>query len=162
VRGEVVVYSTTDTPDRFALGAELDLALPDGSARRVQIAAAREAKPGLLVIGFEGISDRGGAEALRGGRLEVERSRVPPAPPGAFYHFELVGCRCRDRREGDLGTVVELVADGGGWLVVTEREDGRRLALPFVERFLVGIDAPGRTIDWDLPEGLVETCASRS
>lgn len=162
VRGEVVVFSTTDVPDRFEPGSELALALPDGSERQVRVVAARERKPGLLVIGFEGIADREAAEALRGGRLEVGRERVPPAPAGAFYHFELIGCRCRDRREGDLGAVVDLVADGGGWLVVAAREDGRRLALPFVDRFLVGIDAAARTIDWDLPEGLVETCASRS
>ena len=162
VRGEVVVFATTDNPGRFAPGAELALALPGESPRTIRVATARERRPELLVVGFEGVVDRDGAEALRAGRLEVELARVPAAPAGAFYHFELIGCRCRDRREGDLGEVADLIADGGGWLVVAVREDGRRVALPFVERFLVAIDTPARTIDWDLPEGLVETCASRS
>lgn len=162
VRGEVVVFATSDTPGRFAAGAELDLARSGAHSRTLRIATLRERRPGLLVVGFEGIADRDAAEALRGGVLEVDRSRVPAPPAGAFYHYELIGCRCRDRREGDLGRVVDLLADGGGWLVIAEREDGRRVALPFVESFLVGIDREARTLEWDLPEGLVETCASRS
>ena len=156
------MFATSDTDGRFAPGSELALVGPDGAARTVRIATARERRPGLLVVGFEGVADRDAAESLRGGQLEVERACVPEAPPGAFYHFELIGCRCRDRRVGDLGRVVELVADGGGWLVLVEREDGQRVALPFVERFLGTIDRDAGTIDWDLPEGLVEACASRS
>jgi 16S rRNA processing protein RimM len=87
---------------------------------------------------------------------------VPAAPAGAHYHFELVGCRCRDRQAGELGTVADVVAGGGGWLLVVEREDGGRLLLPFAERFLVAIDRAGGRIEWDLPEGLIEACASRS
>jgi hypothetical protein len=61
--------------------------------------------------------------------------------------------------------VVEVVADGGGWLIEVEQRAGgsrRRLSLPFVEEFLVRVDREGRRIDWRLPAGLVEACASGS
>ena len=94
VRGEVAVFATSDTPDRFAVGAELRLVLggaPRTGARRDGARAA----PGPAGDRFEGVADRDGAEALRGGGLEVDRSRVPAPPAGTFYHFELIGCRCR-------------------------------------------------------------------
>jgi 16S rRNA processing protein RimM len=124
------------------------------------VAASRPHRGGLLVR-FAGIDDRDAAERLRGAGLAVERERVPAAPPGAYYHFELVGCRCRDRREGDLGEVVDLVEDGGGLLLVVD--DGRRrVPVPFVGRFIRKVDVAAGQIEVELPPGLVETCASGS
>jgi hypothetical protein len=34
--------------------------------------------------------------------------------------------------------------------------------VPFVDSFLAAVDRTARTLELDLPEGLVETCASRS
>lgn len=161
LRGEVIVDCQSDVPGRFAPGERLTLVEPAGPVRSVRVAAVRPYRHGLAVR-FEGVEDREGAEGLRGARLEVERSRVPPPPAGSYYHFELQGCRCRDRRAGDLGAVADLIADGGGWLLRVEREDGFAVALPFVEPFLVGFDRQRRVLDWDLPEGLIEACASRS
>ena len=86
----------------------------------------------------------------------MPREAVPEARAGSYYFFELIGCRCVDERDGDLGAVVEVVADGGGWLLEVEARDGesgRRIALPFVEEFVcsTSIARAGR-IDWRLPE----------
>ncbi|KAB2950064.1 MAG: 16S rRNA processing protein RimM, partial [Thermoanaerobaculia bacterium] len=102
------------------------------------------------------------AEDLRGARLEVAGAAVPAPPAGAFYLFELVGCRCVDRRAGELGVVADVVEGGGGWLIVVERDGGGRLLLPFVERFLRRVDRAAGRIEWALPEGLIEACESRS
>ena len=72
-----------------------------------------------------------------------------------------MNCRCHDRRHGELGKVVDVIEDGGGLLL--EVADGeRRLLVPFVRRYLVAVDRVERTIELDLPAGLIETCASRS
>jgi 16S rRNA processing protein RimM len=161
VGGAVFVELLSDVPGRFAAGARLDLALPAGERRAVTVEGTSAWRGGLRVR-FAGVTSREQAEALRGARLEVGRERVPELPPGTFYQFELYGYRCRDRRAGELGAVVEVLADGGGWLLVVERPGGRRLPLPFVERFVAGVDRAERRIDWDLPEGLIETCESGS
>lgn len=163
VRGEVMVRVLTDVEDRFARGRALAL-LPSGAAPhspvRLVVDASRPHKGGLLVR-FEGIDDRDGAEALRGAELAVESDESPALPEGAWYHYELLGCRCHDRREGDLGEVVDVLDDGGGAMLVTRR-DGRTLPIPWVRKFLVKVDVDARRIDMDLPEGLVEACASGS
>jgi 16S rRNA processing protein RimM len=163
VQGEVVVLVLSDVPDRVAPGRRL-LLTREGTrkgepARTVTVESARPHKSGLLVR-LEGVGDRDRADELRGAWLEVLRSEVPEPPAGTYYHFQLVGCRCFDNGQ-DLGEVVELLEDGGGLLLIVA--DGeRRLPVPFVERFLKGVDVAAGRIDLELPPGLIEACASRS
>lgn len=161
VRGAVVVEVLSDHPGRFAPGSVLDATASDGRARRVEIEAATPFAGGMRVV-FAGVTSRDEAEALRGARLEVSRAEVPPPPAGAHYLFELVGCRAFDRAAGELGAVVDALEDGGGWLLVVERPGGGRLLLPYVDRFIEKVDAGAGRIDWRLPEGLIEACASGS
>lgn len=166
VRGEVAVESFSDVPERFAAGSEL-LAVPGAGGatrstppRRLLVEAVRPHRGGLLVR-FREVEDRDAAEALRGALLEVPREAVPAPPEDTWYHFQLVGCRCRDARRGDLGEVVEVVEDGGGVLLVVEGE-GRRLLVPFVREVVREVDTEEGRIELDLPEGLIEACASKS
>jgi len=161
VRGEALVEALSERPDRFEVGRELWLVPRGDTPRRVRLASARPYRDGYLVR-FEGLEERELLEALRGAALEIGREEVAAPPEGRFWLFDLIGCRCRDRAAGDLGVVVDLVEDGGGWLVVVEREGGGRLALPFVERFVEAIDVAAKRMEWNLPVGLIESCESRS
>lgn len=161
IRGEVRVEVLSDVEGRFALDNELWLRPRGGPRRRVRIESLRRDR-GTLLIRFEGTNDRDGAEALRGGRLEVDPADVPPAPEGFYYHFDLVGCECHDATAGLLGKVVDVVEDGGGDMLVVKRGK-KHLLVPFVDAFLEQVDVrDAKRIDLQLPEGLLETCTSRS
>jgi len=160
IRGEVKVEVLTDREERFVAGSKLLTdTRPGRGDDRLVIVAARPHKHNLLVR-LEGVDDRDAAEALRGATLEILREEVPPAPEGRYYHFELVGCRCRDGVHGDLGTVQDVVDHGAGELLRVVNADGRELLLPFVDSFIERVDMEAREIDWTLPEGLVEICGS--
>ncbi len=160
IRGEVAVELLSDVPGRLAEGREFTAVDRRGGRRALTVAAARPHK-GFSLVTFEGVADRNAAEALRGSTLEVEPHEVPPPPAGAFYQFQLVGCRCHDREAGVLGEVTDLVEEGGGQMLVVSGPAGEVL-VPFVERFIRSIDVEARSIELDLPPGLVEACASRS
>ncbi len=175
IRGEVTVALWSDYDRRFAPGVEIQATAPaappsqagaaarSSSAHRERLLRVERASPykGGLRIAFAGIADREAAESLRGLELRVPLAEVPAAPEGAYYIFELVGCRCFDARDGDIGAVVDVQEDGGGILLEVEK-DGRRSVLPFVEAFVVAIDREARRIDLRLPEGLLATCAYKS
>jgi len=155
-----VLTLLSDSPHRFQKGSELQLVYPSGEREKVVIESSRGQKD-TIVVRFVGADNRDDAENLRGARLEISRESVPPSPDGSYYYFELLGCACRDRQEGDLGRVVEIVEDGGG--LILKVDDGeRQLMVPFVRAYLKRVDAAAGTIEVDLPEGLVETCTSRS
>lgn len=153
----------SDVEDRFAQGRELAL-VPAGAVARspvwLTVASSRPHK-GALLVRFEGIEDRAQAEGLRGAELAVDASDSPPAPEDTWYHYQLLGCRCYDRQEGELGEVVDVLNDGGGSMLLVEGE-GRRLPIPLVKAYLIEVDLEDRRIELDLPAGLVEACASRS
>lgn len=160
LRGEVKVEVLTDVDGRFAAGSRLYLVVPGRAGDPTEVVRSRR-HHGAVLLTLDGISDRDAAEALRGARLEVEPDEVPQAPEGFYYHFQLVGCECHDSRAGHLGSVCDVVEDGGGSLLVVEK-DGRRIPIPFVDAFLREVDVVDRRIELSLPEGLIETCTSRS
>lgn len=160
LRGEVVLSLLSDVPQRFESGSELELVYPDGEREAVVITCSRRQKDSV-VVAFAGSEDREAAEGFRGARLEVSRDSVPPSPEGSYYYYELLSCACHDEKHGPLGRVVEILEDGGG--LILKIDDGEReLMIPFVRAYLKGVDTEAGTIEFDLPEGLVETCASRS
>ncbi|MFP3940838.1 MAG: ribosome maturation factor RimM [Thermoanaerobaculia bacterium] len=165
VRGEAVVDSYSDVPERFAAGAEL-LVLPEAGRprRRLTVEAARPHR-GRLLVRFEGLAGREDVEDLRGALLQVPGEDVPAPPEGTWYHFQLVGCRCVDRRRGPLGEVTDVREDGGGDLLEVRLEgtpEGGRLLVPFVGEVVRAVQPEAGRIEVDLPEGLLEACASRS
>ena len=158
VRGAILVEALSDVPERFAPGSTLDLVTADGERRRVEVASAAPHGDSLRLT-LAGLTDRDQAELLRGATLEVSRALTPAAPEGEFYYFELAGCLCVDALAGPLGTVSRVIEDGGGLLL--EVVDGARtLPIPFVRAFIRSVDVAGRRIELELPEGLIEACAS--
>jgi 16S rRNA processing protein RimM len=162
VRGEVMVEVLSDVPGRLAPGRRLRASWegrPARPSREVLVETYRPHKSGALVR-FAGTEDRDQAEELRDALLDVDRSEVPDAPEGTYYWYQLLGCRCWVDGE-DLGEVTDLVEDGGGLLLVVSK-DGRQVPIPFVQSFLKEVDVERGRIELDLPEGLLEACASGS
>lgn len=159
IRGAVVVEVHSDNPERFAAGNTMTASLTGGGELPLTIETA-SAHTGGLLLTFAEVSDRDAAQQLRGASLEVDRAAVPPAPEGTYYFFELVGCHCFDGAEA-LGRVEDVLEDGGGLLLLV-RDGDRQVPIPFVERFLRRVDVGQGRIDFELPPGLIEACASTS
>src|SRR4051794_41046129 len=57
----------------------------------------------MAVARFEGINDRGAAEALRGLLVEVDRSALPALEDGEYYHVDLIGVTATDSAGNAVG-----------------------------------------------------------
>lgn len=151
LRGESTVLPTTDDPGRFAVGAVLST--DDG--RELVVAASAPYRDRGLIVHFEGVSDRRGAEDLRGLVLTIDPAERRDLDAGEFWEEDLVGLVAVGPDGSVLGTVTRLeYGPGQDRLVVTTANDVEVL-VPFVSD-IVGDPAGDGTIPIDAPDGLFE------
>ena len=106
ILGEATIEVRTDEPDRrFAIGATVqtdthgDLKIISGRVHN-----------GILLLGFDGITDRNGVEKLRNTLLYAEVDINEPSDVEDEYHvLQLIGCRAF-LNNGDLfGEVSDVI-----------------------------------------------------
>lgn len=155
LRGEVSVHLRTDDPEaRFAPGATL---LTEPAQRGPLRVAQARWHSGRLVVGFEAVDDRTGAEALRGTLLVVEVDDLEvPADPEEFYDHQLVGLAVLDVAGRRLGTVSEVMHLPGQDVLAVARTGGGEALIPFVAEFVPKIDLGARSVFVTPPQGLLE------
>lgn len=152
VRGELVVESQTDVPDRFHQLKEVFLVTPSG-ARRVTIDHARYVRNEIWVTLAE-VTQREEAQELRGATIEVEIEQRPKLPAGEFYYDELIGIEVFDTHAVRIGTLTQVYPRGGQDVYGVETDFGEAL-VPASEEIIRSVDIEHRRMVIDPPEGLL-------
>ncbi len=134
IRGEVSVELRTDEPDvRFAVGASLHT-----SSRSLTVSSTRRHQ-GRLLVRFEGVDDRTGAEALQATLLEADVDPdATPDDPDEFYDHQLIDL---DVVAGGrvVGTVADVLHLPEQDLLVVDVE-GTEVMVPFVSELVPTVD----------------------
>lgn len=152
LRGEVSAEVRTDAPDRrFVPGAVFST---DPAERGPLTLVSGRDHSGVLVLAFEGVHDREGAELLRGVRLLVDVTASDE--PDAWYEHELVGLPVTSPDGEPLGEVLRLQAGGAQDLLVVRSTAGRSVLVPFVSALVPVVDVAGRRVVVDPPGGLFD------
>lgn len=150
--GEVVVDSWSDAPERYEPGSILFANVREGEPRRLTVTASRPFGERLLVR-FEGIEGRAGADELRGADLTIPRRKAKPLPEGRHYRFELVGLRAKTQAGEPIGEVAEVFTTGANDVIVVRGARGEIL-IPIIPGVIVSVDVEGGSITMNPPAGL--------
>ena len=150
VRGEIKCIPTALGENAFATGKLFALgAAPH--VREVRCASARRHHEKLL-LGFEGVATPEAARELVGAEIFGEAGEIVLGKD-EYLDADLIGLRLIDPAGGDLGTVASVRHfPAQDCLVVGERG----ALVPMVKAFIKRVDLVARTIDVELPEGLLE------
>lgn len=147
LQGEVSVEVRSDNPQRFADGATVFL----DDDRELTIRTTRRHGARLLVT-FEGVQDRAGAEGLRGRLLHVPASWLPDLPDGEYWPFQMEGCVVTTEAGRRIGVISDVVANPANDLWVAVDEDGAETLVPALRDVVVDVDpAAKRVIVRDIP-----------
>jgi 16S rRNA processing protein RimM len=138
----VLVHLWTDQTQRLDPGVTLIV----GGTPLLVLSSRPMGGVDRYLVQFEGVTDREGAERLRGDELEAEALDVP----GTLWVHELVGALVRDAAGAPLGRVASVEANPASDLLVLE--SGGLIPV----RFVTGHDAQAGIVDVDIPDGLLE------
>ena len=158
LQGELRVNPASDFPERFtAPGPRWLRSRQGGEPTEIQLKKGRQL-PGksLFVVRFEGINNRGAAEALVGQELLVSADDRPELEEGEFHLLDLVGLEARLSADGpSIGTVTNLIS-GGNDLLELNTTDSRKLLIPFVEAIVPEVHLNEGWLLITPPPGLLE------
>jgi 16S rRNA processing protein RimM len=112
----------------------------------------------LIVAQVRGVSDRTGAESLRGARIFLARGAFPKPRAGEYYWVDLIGLDVVNREGQPMGTVIGLIDTGPHSVLRLARPDteanpdGEERLIPFVGAYVDDVDLEARriTVDWGL------------
>jgi 16S rRNA processing protein RimM len=122
----------------------------------IKIMAVKDHGDGVVAQAHD-VSDRAGAEALRGARLFVSRGSFPTAGEDEYYWVDLLGLAVFNRQGEHLGDVVGLIDTGPHSVLRVSHPDAgaaeadERL-IPFVAAFVDSVSLSQRriSVDWGL------------
>jgi len=154
IKGWVWVYSNTDPITNIFAYAPW-YARIDGVWQEMRVPEWRSQGKGI-VMRLEGVSDRNGAELLKGLPIWVSKACLPELPDGDYYWSDLLDLSVFLEDGRLLGQVHSMMETGSNDVLVVRALSGsidaRERLIPWLpERVVKLVDVVGRRIvvDWD-------------
>ena len=154
LKGEIVAELLTDFPDRFEDLEELILVSPRGerTTKRLEDYWFQNDRVVLKVAGYDDVD---AAKELVGFEFAVPESERMPLPADHYYDWELEGCTVKVGADS-IGIVNSVLKTGGAEILVVTDNSGKEQLIPLADSIVVEVDAAGKTIVIDPPEGLLD------
>ncbi len=154
IKGELCVDWYADSPNPLKKTFYLQI----GSEPMQSISGAKvRMHKGRPLLTLPHITDRNGAEALRGMSIYIERESLPPLSDDEAYLHDIIGLNIVEHEsDTHIGVLeaVEFPSEQMLWVIRTH--DDKEILLPAVEEFIISFDLELEEIRVSPPEGLLE------
>jgi 16S rRNA processing protein RimM len=156
VQGAVRIKSFTADPNDVARYGPLE---DERGERSFSLRLVGSAK-GVVIARLPGIDDRDRADALRGLRLYLPRTALPPIADEEYYHADLIGLEAALSDGTAVGRVRAVHDFGAGDTLEIERHDGPPAMVPFTHAIVPVVDLAAGRLVLDPPPGLIDDAAA--
>ncbi|MDP4219584.1 MAG: ribosome maturation factor RimM [Bacteroidota bacterium] len=146
LKGEVLVESYTFDKARFGSLKMVKLKFQKKADLHYTVSASRTVPQGILLM-FDEVKDRTGADALRGAEIYIPISERMPLSEGRAYYDELAGMKVvDDDSDEELGTVKEVMPMPAGDVYVIRLIDGSEKLVTSAGEEIVRMDKKKREV----------------
>ncbi|WP_343866262.1 ribosome maturation factor RimM [Caenispirillum bisanense] len=159
IRGDVKVKSFTGDPEGVAAYGPVQTE----SGQRTFALRVKGVAKGTVICAVKGVTDRNAAEALKGTRLYLPRTSLPPQAlaEDEFYHADLVGLTAEMADgSGVVGTVAAVYDFGAGDILELKPVPGgvtaKPVLVPFTRAVVPVVDVAAGRVVIDPPAGLID------
>jgi len=141
IAGEATIEVRTDLPeDRFAVGARVQT----DTHGELTITSYR-VHNGILLLGFENISDRNAIEKLRDTLLYCDVDIDAGSSEDDYHVLQLIGCTALLESGKEFGTVGDVINLPGQDLLAINTPNGEVL-IPFVHQLVPIVDVKNKKV----------------
>ena len=152
VHGEVKVFPTTDSPDRFL---ELDKVLLDTGKgfRELTIEIVRFFK-NLVILKFEEFGNIDEMIPYKGKELWIPREEGAQLSEDEYYIADLIGMQVYLEDGSFYGTLKDVLETGANDVYIVEKEAGGEILLPAIHDCILDVSPEENRMTVHLMKGL--------
>lgn len=108
------------------------------------------------LLKFEDIDSADDAQQLIGSNVYFENRFITDSDQEEVSLSYFVGFKIINEKGEELGTIVDIDDQTENWLFIAEDANNKEILIPAHEEFIVDINHNKKTIEMDLPEGLLD------
>ncbi|MBI4744242.1 MAG: 16S rRNA processing protein RimM [Actinobacteria bacterium] len=154
IKGEVIVASHSDFPERFESDNIVYVSLRNGEKQELKIEKSRIHQD-RYIIKFYNIDTRNDAEKLRGLTLEIQSEQLASLPEGEYWHHDIIGLDVYTENDEFLGTISEIMENPANDIYVVKIPDKKEILLPAIKDVILNIDLDNKKMKVKLIPGLI-------
>ncbi len=152
LNGEVKVYPTTDSLDRFKQVKRVILVTPKEKIE-TEITEARFFK-NLAIVKFAAFDNVDQVKNLHGTDVMIHREDGQKLEPGEYYIADLIGCSVVDEEGCGVGILKDVLQTGANDVYIVEKE-GKEILLPVIPQCIKNVDVENSLVTVHIMEGLI-------
>ncbi|MFT4033012.1 MAG: ribosome maturation factor RimM [Siphonobacter sp.] len=159
LKGEVQLLFEVDDPGEYEL---LDSLLIEQKGQLIPFFIEHlNIQNTRIIAKFEEVDNLDQAAALVGAKLWLTLDNLPELEEDQFYFHDVIGYQVIDQEQGPLGTVREFASFANQTLLVMDYQ-GKEVLIPVINQMIGGADHTRKTLQVNLPEGLLDIYLSEA
>lgn len=153
VRGEVKVFPTTDSAERF-LDIEYVLMDTGRELKRLDIQNVKFYK-NLAILKFDGVDNINDIEKYKGCELWIPREEGQELGEDEYYIADLIDMNVVLEDGSKFGILKDVMETGANDVYIVEREDGSEVLLPAIGDCILDVNLEENKMTVHLMKGLL-------